>query len=725
MTQIPSPPPGFTERIPAPPAGFTERVQPGVVSAPGYGGAPPGVSKPNSQAGKAPGTPFWSSAAQGVAGTLSLGLDDEIGAALDWLDNGTPYAQAVARQRELKGQAFTQHPGAYIGGGLGGAIATAPLMPVVRTAEGAGWAAKGLAGALTAGGYGGIYGFNEGQGDDPASSFGNRIENAGRGALLGAGLGAMAPYLPAVAGRIPGIPFIGRQMQRGGARVGELVGGLVGRTKNIPKKAAMRVNEALRLDAGIKNRNVNMLAQRAPVVQQARDAGAPMVLADTGEGWTRSLLQSSTNTSPEGRAIVGAVLRDRFEDQTGRAVDFAKSLFRTAGDNEARIEGLRRSAEAANRPAYDAAYRAGSGGVWSDELADITASDRVQRAMRAALPRTRDEAVGQRMNPGSVPGNPFVEVNGRLVPRVNADGSRAVPNLQYWDLVQRRLRQEINVAKRAGRDEDVRQITALRTRLLEELDSAVPAFKQARAGAAAAFGAEDAFEAGQLAIRNSGAMSNQEMERRVLRLQPPERALFREGAANELITDVSRIGDNRNITNTRWWNTLAGRERVGVIFGKPEAAQWEAFGRLEDVMNSTRQAVTGQSSTARQLQEIGLAGAGAFAAGFNPFDPSTYNMQSIVGAALAVGARRGMVRIDERTSREVGRLLASGSGDDIQKAADLIARNPGLMVALRNADDLLLKATRPAGGIANTPFTSNVGAAYAAQEDERNGVQGR
>lgn len=676
---------------------------------PGWRGAPVAPPK-RGQAGptKPPPTHPLASALTGAADMISLGGLDELAAGAASIFKGVPYPEALRQARQIKQRAYEDHPVASAAGGLGGAVLTAPAQPFMRAATMTGKVAGGLAsGAL----MGGIYGFNEGEqgpsaglfasdGPTPPATTGegfqNRLRSAAEGGLLGGAFGAMAPYA---------VPLVLRPLGRGAGNVAASAARIIpGPLAKLAREtlAARRVAGALARDDQAKSfapvrSPRETLQSRVPMLERAQRRGQPTILADTGDEWTRALLRSATNTSPEGRGIAQTVLGDRFASQGERAKQFAARLFGTRGDTAARRESLERGARMANDPAYRAAYASAPPGIWTDRIATLTQSDHLQQAMRKALPGARTEAALRGVPPGSIPRNPFVMRNGRLEHRVMPDGSRAIPNLEYWDLVQRNLRDAAEAAKRAGRNNEARQIGELRRELLAELDRIVPKFRDARRGAAAFFGAEDALEAGQMVARNP-RMNNQELARGLAQMKPVERELFREGHANEIIQELGRVRDGRNVTGVPWWSTPQGREQVAIVHGARQAKLWQAYGQLENVYNLTRSAL-GNSQTARYLFEMGLAGGGAMAlgGGFNPLDPGSWSTEHIVGALLAVSGRRGMARISEKTSREVARLLASGSPDDIQRAANMVSGSPALSVALSRAEDLLRSAVPRTG----------------------------
>jgi hypothetical protein len=105
--------------------------------------------------------------------------------------------------------------------------------------------------------------------------------------------------------------------------------------------------------------------------------------------------------------------------------------------------------------------------------------------------------------------------------------------------------------------------------------------------------------------------------------------------------------------------------------------------RVEGIMDLARPALQGNSTTVRQLVELGLAGGVNVAegGGMPSADP-----KAIMNAALVYGAARGHRVIDERVAKQVAKLLASDNIGQLQKGLTLLSRNQNLMGAIRNAD---------------------------------------
>jgi hypothetical protein len=144
-------------------------------------------------------------------------------------------------------------------------------------------------------------------------------------------------------------------------------------------------------------------------------------------------------------------------------------------------DALEQQAQRANRGNYAWAYGAGDRPIWSTKLEQLTSSDAVKDAMRDAVPRGRDRAVAEGFggfNPGV-----SVDPSGILSFKRGPTGMPTYPNIQYWDYVQREMKDGISAAKRAGNNERASALTGLRNSLNAELDKQVPAFGNARRAA--------------------------------------------------------------------------------------------------------------------------------------------------------------------------------------------------------------------------------------------------
>ena len=481
-----------------------------------------------------------------------------------------------------------------------------------------------------------------------------RGENPLSAGGVGAAVGAVAPV-------------VGRAVN---AKVVEPIAAAVRGARNPTAEAERRVASAL--DRDIRN-NDRGLTLREMTGAQAE--GQPAALMDAGGEVTRALARSSANTSPEGRSILSRTIDDRFESQAPRLADW---LSRTSHypNATAQQDALDKVAKTVNRGAYAKAYREGDKEIISDELHRLMGSPAVVEAMRKAAASGKDRAITQGM--GAMRQGATVE-NGVVNFTKGKNGAPTYPNLAYWDAVKRELDDATAAAQRAGRKEEASTLTQLTRGLRDELDRLVPSYGNARAGAAAFFGAGDAIEAGQNFVGASRRFGVEETRKALSKMSPIERQLFQDGYVSRLVQTIEQTGDRRSVLN-KIGNSRAARAELVVALGPQRAKEVEARLRIEGIMDLARPAVQGNSTTARQLVELGLAG------GVGGYESYQGDPQALVKAALVYGAARGKRVIDERVAKEVAKLLVSSDVRQLQRGLNILTRNQNMMGAIRQAD---------------------------------------
>jgi hypothetical protein len=403
------------------------------------------------------------------------------------------------------------------------------------------------------------------------------------------------------------------------------------------------------------------------------------------------LARSAANTSPEGRQLLNRAIDDRFEGQSERIADAINSMAHYPNAT-AQAEALRQSQSAANNVNYARAMQEGSRGIWNPELERMASSNIVADAMKKAASVAQDEAVM-----GGYAGmNPKISFtpDGRIQFGRGPTGAPTYPDLQFWDLTRRQLSNSAQMAQRTGDMEGARRFGTFAQRLNAILDQEVPSYAAARAGHAAFAGAQDALEAGRnYATQQGFRIDNQAARTAIMRMTPQERQLFQDGFASALVQKIRSMPDRRNVLNSIA-GSGAAREQMQIALGPQRAAQVEAMLRVEGVMDLARGAVQGNSTTIRQLAELGLAGgASATLGGGNPL---TGDPASLLNAALMYGAlrggRAGLATVDQRVATQVARLLASNDPAQVRFGAQMLGRNRGLLDNLRRADVALARA---------------------------------
>lgn len=626
------------------------------------------------------------SAARGAGQGLTFGFSDEGEAAAraayyramgDKRSYGEIYDQELANTRARNEAAASQHPWWYHGGELAGIVAVpgglekAGLESATSAAIRAGQPLMGVvrAGAKEGALYGGLYGTGTSEGGVE-----NRVAGGLGGAALGAAAGAAAPPL----------------IEAGTSAINNYVVPRINAVRRPAYEAARRISEAQASDVaasraadaayGLPNSTQRQLdAQGLVASGQAGNELRNIDNPDLGfsNEAVKALARSAANQSPEARDVLNRMTNDRFSGQTDRVSDFVRNLVGTPGNAAESREALLDAARQANRPLYDAARAAGDRPIWSPTIERMSGSPMFRQAMQDAVTKGQDRAIAEgygAFNPGV-----SFDPSGMLTFAKGPNGVPTYPNLQYWDYVKRGLDEIGNSADRSGLNDTASLAKQFSQQLRGELDAAVPEYRQARGVAAQFFGANDAIDAGEkYATQN---FANDATRQAVSQMTPPELQAFREGFVSRYLDKIESTGDRQNVVN-RLANSPAERQKLEIALGPQNARQLEAFIHLENVMDQPRLAM-GNSTTARQLVELGLAGsAGTINSHGDPFsDPARF----LAGALAGYGLARGAGAVNQRLASTIAQMLVSRDPAVVQNALTQVAHNNALMQSLRRA----------------------------------------
>lgn len=588
------------------------------------------------------------------------------------------YDNAATRERAASAAAEKERPYSSIVGNVAGAVAL-PVGPLMQAATLPG---RMAAGAGVGAGMGALYGAGGGQGTA------DRVSGAVSGGLVGGAVGGLAPAV------IEGVV-------RGAKSVAAPVVNTARGLKSPDAEASRRVMEALKRDAASGGAGLSPSEMAA-----ARSQGVPVANMDMGGETTRALARSAANTSPEGRQVLNNAINDRFEGQAGRVVGWLRRVFNYP-DARAQQQAIDRVQQTVNRANYNRAYQAGDRPLWSPELERLAGSPAVEGAMRSAITTGKDRAINEGMGGFRVPIT--VTPDGRVVFNRGPNGVPTYPNLQFWDYVRREVSDAASAAQRAGRNEEGARLGQLARSLNSELDRLVPEYAAARAGAARFFGAENALEAGQNFVTQNFA--NADVRRALAQMSPEERRLFQDGFVSRFIEQLNQTGDRRSILN-QIANSPNAREKLNIALGQQRAAELEAGLRVEGIMDFARSAVQGNSTTARQLAELGLAG-GTYGLGTGG-DVLNPNPSALMNAALVYGVLRGKARIDERVARRVAEMLVSSDPRILVRGIQVLSRSKQLFNSLRAFDASLARV-----GATQSPGAVQLPALGRAQDDKQ------
>lgn len=478
------------------------------------------------------------------------------------------------------------------------------------------------------------------------------------------------------------IPGVGAGLGAVGRAVKDTVGPRLNALVRPAREAERRVGAAVNADAPS---GVLTAADEAA----AKINGQSLLNVDRGGETTRALARSAANTDPEARALLTKTASDRFASQGERAQSFIQRITGGATDDLALQDQLRAASRAANKPAYDKAFSAPAAQQMATPgLMSLLRSPAVREAAKGAETRGANRAVVEGFQTVK---NPFVfdeAGNATMRPGVQ-------PTLQFWDQVKRNLDSNIGQAQRSGDKALAADLTALKSKMVNELDQAVPDYAAARQGAAAFFGAEDALDAGRKFVNQNRTIG--ETRRALGKMSQAERSTFAVGFASELKDAIAQSGDRTNVINKIFGSEQA-RQKIEMALGKNAYNQFEQFVKIENVSDMLRGAL-GNSTTARQLIEMGLAGG---ATGWY-----TGDIKSGMIAAAVVGlARKGGAKVDAKVTKKVAELLLKDDPKALQQAVLMATTNPTTKAAISSIQNALAAITR--GGAISQPGTEPV-----------------
>lgn len=586
-------------------------------------------------------------------------------AGLSSIFDGESYDTNLKQAQAITDESQRAHPVINTTGQVAGAVGS--MVPLGATATGArllGMAGPNLGARLVASGLssGAI------SAADTAARGGD-LHDAGWSGLIGGGIGAA-------------VPVVGAGIEAGLRGIAGRAAPMISAITNPTREASRRVGVAVSRDAAANPGGVLTAADEAT----AQAANIPLVNADRGGEVTRALARSAANQSPEARAGIEKVASDRFGAQGQRAVDFLKRVTNGNVDDLALQEQIKLAAKTANKPAYDAAFKnPNARAVFTPALQELMQSPSIRAAVSKVPARSADRGAVQGFKEL---GNPFsVNSQGNYVLRQRADGSMVAPSLQFWDQVKVNLDSAIGKAKRGGDNPRVADLMGLKTKLVNELDYIVPQYQNARRGASAFFGAEDALEAGRNFAKSPRGIP--EATKAFAKFTAPEREAFSTGYASELIDRIKTVGDRTNVINSIFKNQST-RESLELALGPQRARDVEAYVRVEDLADKLRGAM-GNSTTARQLVELGIGAGGGYAL-------TGGDWKGALSGALALkGARYLGERADAKVMENVAKLLTSDNPANLKLAVQQAAKNPAYMRAL---DSLSNKLGAPVRGAA-------------------------
>ncbi len=499
---------------------------------------------------------------------------------------------------------------------------------------------KGFKGAL---GTGAGYGAFMGAGSD-AESIPERAYNTAKGLIAGGAIGA---------GGYGG----GKLAAKGATTVGRAWKGLLADPQT---RAVTRVSQLIEDKYGPQATHIMQrdLAKLGP------DATLLDVLGEQGLATGRS----AANINPNARETIEASLLGRKAGQNERVV---ADIERAAGlkpGNRASVDTMKEKAYAAVRPhvnrAYDKAREAGRD-IPLDYFSDVLNSPLGEDAFKTAVKSLQN--------------------------RMAISGDKAGGNLAVIDEMKKILDSRAEMARRSGDNATADVAGSMAKHLRSQMDALLTGdeYLLARALRKQAYGVDEAFDAGAALAGRPTFEALSAAKRVTPSNQKAMAAAYASKQAEGLLNRGSTEGALGSLL------TPSGQEAYRTALGRNAGLLDSALVR-EKTFNKTTRALTGNSTTARQLAEMGASGVGAAATTMAlGYDPTTSGVAGLMAAILRKGGPALARKIATSSQREAAPIIAdllTGKGKlPVQGLA-----TTGTLEKLSKADrDKLVKALLP------------------------------
>jgi hypothetical protein len=429
----------------------------------------------------------------------------------------------------------------------------------------------------------------------------------------------------------------------------------------------------------------------------------------------QELGRAAANLSPVARATLEGPLYARRAGQLERVDELVRPTlnYPTAGQQR---EALARPSAATNQ-AYRIAREIGDGRIEiTPPLQELAQTRVVQSAFRRIETDLADAHridTMQRQAQGLPP---------RQAPSLN--------DLSVWDLVKRKLDDMWQAAAKASNRTRSNLITDATRMLRTEMDRQVPEYADARIASRAEILARDAFEEGRAFLTRGDLHETQQALAQLATHSPQAIDAFRQGFTHAMLERMGKKATEGNLF-AQIKATPDETARMTIALGAPMTGRLAQQRADETIMQRALQAVTGNSTTARQLQQMGIAGGGGALAGGVGLGYLTadevfgigHRLQGIaggagVGAAIPLVANMIMrrthqpgVNVDIQVANQIARMLMSRDPGQLARLAQIANTQPALAQALRSIGDVLGPAAARGTVLATTPTPQQAGAA--------------
>ena len=433
------------------------------------------------------------------------------------------------------------------------------------------------------------------------------------GAAKGAAIGAVATPVASGAATALG---------RGVTKIGKPI---VRAATNTPNRQAERI-VAKAIDAD----------ELGPVSVRAELArlGPQGTLADLGENLS-GLARGATAKPGRARTTAANLLRGRQATQKTRLLEAAGVDF-DIDDFKRSFNAAMRNRESSAARFYDEAYSTPLRAT--PEIQALLKRPTMQAALKKATKILQDEGGGS-------------------------------GHVRILDAAKQELDDQIGKALRQGKRNTARRLIGMKNQLLDEIDTQVPAYKQAREIFSNEASLRDSANLGRSILGSRINLDDAEIA--ISAMTTGERHAFQLGAIRGFIDKLESTPESRNVAQ-KLIESPRARELLRVAF--PNTTSLNRFlqtARAESQFSFTKNRVLGGSPTARITEEVtDLSKEAGIASALRSNDPLSIGVQFLKSI--------GMGDVSEETLEQVSRILFSRELP--KRAVSRVLREPTLVV---------------------------------------------
>ena len=425
------------------------------------------------------------------------------------------------------------------------------------------------------------------------------------------------------------------------------------------KGAERRLMDTLRIDA--REGTARMTPQQFAA---AREAGQPVTLLDMAGDKTNEFISRLGARSPKTLQKINEGILSRNETMRTANTDFITRTFNLSEPAGATADAMRLEQKQVNDRLYKLARsNPAAQSIQTPRIAELSEYGPVKRAMADV----GEFAVDPKM--------------GIVAPSPGGGG-----NLAFWDQVKQNLDDQVDALYRTGEHNRANIIKGWKDDLLQQLN-VVDGYAEARATAAAGFGARNALEAGVKFANKPDTFKTQELTNRIDKFKPEERQLFLQGVGHTLLSKAQ----NTPGAFTKFVTNREMAERLRAAMGPEMYDQLHGFARATQNMGVANTIAATVMPAGRFSGHYGVLGGIGLSAMELSYLPPELIPKMIAGWAFDQAVKMARTAAEKRIAPEVGRLVVSTDPADLQRLGRLLQESPEARRLLDSSHAALLR----------------------------------